>query len=236
MDKLRDILREKLFPEHYTCAVCGVEIFEGELCADCQKITKFNNGSTCPVCGRMLKSEGVCLQCKESLPNYKKAVSALVYDGGGVALISRFKNGRPHLARYFARLLAPKIKELPRADGLVFVPMTRIARWARGYNQSQLLAKELSRLCGLPVLNKCVKKVKKSAVQKNLPRKERLKNLEGCFAVDKSIINGKTVIVVDDVMTTGATLEAMSAALKKAGAEEVYAACVASVEYRVDFA
>ena len=233
LQNFKKTLRQNLFPERFACHICGVEIFEGDLCADCLKTVVFNDGASCPVCGRRTNKSEVCLECKAHMPAYKKAVSALSYDGGGGELVVRFKNGSPYLSRYLAELIAGKLKDLPGFDGIVFVPMTAKDERSRGYNQSRLLAEELSVLCGAPVISGAVEKIKDTPGQKELPRAERLRNLNGCFKVDKSAVKGKTVLIVDDVMTTGATLDSLAAALKKAGAKEVFAACTASVEYAV---
>lgn len=232
LQKLNKSLRDNLFPEKFTCHICGVEIFEDYLCPDCLKAAVFNDRTTCPVCGRRTGKAEVCLECKAHMPAYKRAVSVFVYEGTGGELVVRFKNGKPYMYSYLARLLAEKIAQLPAADGIVFVPMTKRAERARGYNQSRLLADEVSALSGIPVVYGAVEKTEETVAQKGLSRAERMNNLKDCFKADKRKINGKTLLIIDDVMTTGATLDCLSVALKKAGAAEIYAATVASVEYK----
>lgn len=165
------------------------------------------------------------------MPAYDRAVSPLVYKGTAAALIARFKNGHPHVGRYFSELIAEKVKELPKVDGIVYVPMTKKAERKRGYNQAELLADALSGLTGIPVLRGAVQKHKDTPTQKNLPRAVRLKNLQNAFKVDKNAVMGRVLLVVDDVMTTGGTLDSMSESLKRAGAQKVFAVTAASVEY-----
>lgn len=232
MGKIRQFLRQNFFPQDYTCEICGIEIFSGRLCPKCAAEFVPIDGAACPVCGRKTAVSEICIECKAHLPQFKRAVSAFCYDGSGSKLIARFKHGKTYLADYLSELLKPHIASLPAADGIVYVPMTKKALKKRGYNQSLLLAKRISEYTGTPVLNDAVVKIKETADQKALSREERSKNLSACFEADKKIVGGKTVLVVDDVLTTGATLDAVAFKLKKAGAKEVYAATAASVEYR----
>ncbi len=226
-------LRDTFFPLNFTCDICGAETFGTNLCKACAETVTFNNKPTCPVCGRKTVRPEICLECKSSLPKYKKAVSAIVYQNGGVALIAKFKNGGAYLKEFFADLLAEKLKELPRPDCIVYVPLTRKSLNRRGYNQTKLLAKSLSARTDISVIYGALEKVKATAEQKGLTRKERRENLKGAFkAVKRAELSGKTVLVLDDVLTTGATADEACSAVLKAGAANVYFASVASVEYK----
>lgn len=227
------LLRDYIFPENYTCELCGAEIFAGRLCFSCEKTVEMNDKHTCPVCGRKTAKSEICIECKARLPEFKKAVSAMVYGGGAVGLIAKFKNGGAYLADYFAELLLPKIKTFPHIDGITYVPMTKKAYSARGYNQAYRLAKSLSAFTGIPLLKDALAKICETRGQKTLGRAERAENLLNCFKADAKLVKGKSVLVVDDVLTTGATLDAVVSKLKKAGAAEVFAATAASVEYKI---
>lgn len=224
--------REELFPESYTCLLCGIEIFEGRFCRECHKQIVYNSGATCPVCGRKTAENEICIECKAYLPAYKKAVSPLVYKDGSVALIALLKNGRPYISGWLAERMAEKSSLLPTVDGMVFVPATSDSVRRRGYNQSELLARELSRLTDIAIFFGAVKKIAGTKTQKALSRAERITNLLKCFKAEKGIVGGKKILVVDDVTTTGATLNSVAVCLKKAGASEVYCVTAASVEYQ----
>ncbi len=227
------VIAEALFPESYTCLICGRELFNGEdFCPDCEKRITRNDGATCPVCGRRTKTNQICLECKEQAPLFDKAVSALVYENGVQTLILGYKKKSAYLRTYFARQLYKKCVNFTDVDGLCFVPMTEKAFRNRGYNQAELLAFDLSQLLSLPLLKKAIEKVKESSPQKSLTRAERANNLKGCFRADRRVVQGKTLIVVDDVLTTGATAEAICRELKRKGAKKIYYATAASVEYK----
>lgn len=233
-EKFVKSLDETLFPLDYTCDICGIDIFDGNrICTQCLKTVTFNDKNTCPVCGRKTFRSEICLECKYKAPLYKKAVSPLVYDGGAIALIHKFKNGGGYLREYFADLVAEKLKILPPCDCIVYVPMTEKALKKRGYNQAELLAKILSERCGIPLAEGALVKVKETVQQKTLTMDERAKNLRECFKAErKELVKDKDVLLVDDVLTTGATADAVSEKLLKAGAKHVFLATVASVEYK----
>ncbi|MCM1439238.1 MAG: ComF family protein [Roseburia sp.] len=233
--KIFDKILDAFFPPNFTCDICGIEIFSGDnLCEKCRDTVTVNNGLTCPVCGRKTVASGLCLECKAQPPLYDKAASPLVYSGGAQKLIVKFKRGNPYLKDYFARIMYAKTAAFKDAEAVCFVPMFRRDERNRGYNQAYLLAKELSKKLNLPLLKNAVKKIKKSPSQKSLTRKERAENLKSCFKAEKSEVDGKTLILIDDVLTTGATADAVSGELKKRGAKKVYLLTVASVEYNAE--
>ena len=97
------------------------------------------------------------MECKARVPLFKKAVSPLVYEGGSTVLIAKFKNGEGYLKEYFADLIAKKLTEFNELNCITFVPMTKDAVRARGYNQAELLAKAVSKRLDLPLVSAVVK-------------------------------------------------------------------------------
>ena len=228
-------LRDLLFPENMTCELCGREVFDGaRFCEDCIETVVFNDGTTCPKCGRRTKVPELCLDCKEQVPVFDVGVSAFSYTDGVKTLIHTFKKTRPYLKNYFADLLADKCRQFTDAEAVCYAPMTAAAQHRRGYNQAYLLAKELAARLKLPLIKKAIVKVKETEEQKTLSRRERESNLKSVFKADKELVAGKPLIVVDDVLTTGATADAICTELKKRGAVKLYFATVASVEYKGD--
>lgn len=224
-------LKELLFPEAYTCELCGKETFGKWICPECEEEMPYNLGITCPVCGRRTLKSQLCYECVKKIPQFEKGVSALVYDGVAIALVMAYKRGKRYLKDYFSQLLLPKIAELPPFDCIVYVPMTKARLKARGYNQSKLLAEKISESVQKPVLD-VIEKIAETPDQKGLTKEQREENLNTCFKItDRKACKGKSVLLVDDVLTTGATADAVCSKLKKAGAAKVYFAAIASVEY-----
>lgn len=228
-------IKENLFPLSYTCDGCGIETFDGNLCPECLKNTTFNDKFTCPVCGRKTEKRWeICIECKAKPPLYDTAVSALIYEGTAVKLIHKFKNGDAYLKDYFADLIVAKLTDFPQFDYIAFVPMTKKAEFKRGYNQSKLLAESISKRINVPVCD-VIEKIKGTTAQKSLSGKDRAKNLEGSFkAKSKDALLDKNVLLVDDILTTGATADAICKSLFRAGAMRVFLATIASVEYKPD--
>ncbi len=226
---------DAFFPPNFTCDICGIEIFNGDnLCEKCRDTVTVNNDMTCLVCGRKTPSSRLCLECKAQPPLYDRAVSPYVYSGGVQKLILKFKGGQGYLKDYFARAMYAKCGRFKDAEAVCFVPMTSAAEHNRGFNQSELLAAELAKMLKLPLLKDALTKVKNSSSQKSLTKKEREENLKSCFKAEGEAVNGKTLILVDDVLTTGATADAVTRELKKRGAKKVYLVTAASVEYEKD--
>ena len=230
--KFAENLRDTLFPKDITCDICGAEIFDGgHFCKNCAPTVTFNNGSTCPVCGRKTARPEICMECKADAPKFRRGISVFVYSGGAAKLILKFKNGGSYLKDYLGALVADKAKTLPHCDCVTFVPVTKKRRRERGYNQGELLAEVISKKLGIPVVRPLIKK-RDTPEQKALGKKERLDNLRACFEIcDRQSVKGKTVLLADDVLTTGATADEVCRELLIAGAKEIYFATVASVEY-----
>jgi len=222
-----------MFDKKWTCSVCGAEIFDDDyFCPDCHERLPYITGEHCAHCGRKTEqSETYCDTCKNFFVSVDVARSVFDFSGDVPMLIKRFKykNGR-YLAEIFAKELAPLIlKNFPKSDVTVYIPMTEKAKRKRGFNQTELLAREVAVLTGLPVSDALVKKCE-TPRQALLGRNERLKNLENTFKIiDKDAFEGKRVLIIDDVTTTGATAEIVAKLLKKKGAAEVYLATIASV-------
>ncbi len=233
LDGLSAFFKKYLFNVKWRCVNCNKEIFEqGYFCDKCKQELPINGGAICQHCGRKLKvAQNYCTTCKGRLISINKARSVYVYAPPINALIKRMKYNNH---RYLVEVFAPDMANLYfqnyfNADIAVFVPATKKAMKRRGYNQSELLAKEFCKITNLPLVD-CLEKVKETDRQANLDRQNRIKNLVGAFKViDKRAVKDKKVIIVDDVTTTGATAETLARLLKEAGAKEVFLLSVASV-------
>lgn len=226
-----DRLRKRSGERGYTCDACGREVFAypvQRLCPACDgALARVERA--CPVCGRQTIAEGVCLSCKSDLPKFDCGVSPFIYRGETALLINRLKNGKPRLAYYFGEQMADCFCQ--RQDKcqvlLVPVPITFAKLRERGYNQAERLAEVVSaRLTAhgfdVEFIADVLEKRRETAPQKTKSFYERKENVAGAFFVHKrKVCKDKIVVLVDDVMTTGATGSACAEKLKNAGAKRV---------------
>lgn len=213
------------------CAACGVGTEQAHtLCAPCFESLHIISQPACECCGFPFEYDpgagAQCGACLEKLPPYSKGWAVLRYDDAAKSLVTRLKYAdKTHLAPFLGHLMAAHGEPvLAGAELLVPVPLHWRRMFSRRYNQSLLLAREVSRASAIPLLPDGMKRVRHTPPQASLSRKERLDNVRGAFAVKtkgKAAVKGKTVVLVDDVMTTGATIHACCKALKRAGAKEV---------------
>ena len=202
---------------------------QGTMCATCWPQLRWIQAPHCACCGlpfaHAMGAEALCAACLIKPPAAARSRSVLSYDAGSSRLISRFKyqDGTllaPALGGWMARVGQ---ELLPGVDCLVPVPLHwRRLLWRR-YNQAGLLAGEVARMADLPVGN-FLYRTRTTRPQAELTRTQRLTNVKGLFKVKPKMVEqvkGQCLLLVDDVHTTGATLEACAKALLKAGAREV---------------
>lgn len=144
--------------------------------------------------------------------------------------VGAFKyKGRQEYAEFYGKELARAYqKQLKRWDAevLVPVPVHKSRYRKRGYNQAALIARSIAEQTGLFADEKLLARTKKTTAQKELSTKERIKNLQGAFQLEKSVVQYKKIILVDDIYTTGSTADACADVLRKGGAEQIYLLCL----------
>ena len=208
------------------CAGCGIIIGEvHSFCADCWKGIEFLGHSGCSTCGLPLEAteQTTCGACLARPPRIARTRAAVAYDDLSRGLAIRLKYGRKvAIARTMARYMAPLVGDTGGDTLLVPVPLHRSRLWMRGFNQSAIVARELSRRLQLPLAVDALKRVKATPPLKGLNMLQRRRTVSGAFRANpKAKLRGRTVILVDDVLTTGSTADSCARALKKAGAERV---------------
>ncbi len=226
-------IRRKLASEGYTCDACGAEVFSyptPRLCEECLNAIAYNDGHTCEKCGRPMRVSGICSTCKEVAPAFEKVAAPLAYHEYTALLVNRFKNGKRYLAYYFAEEMEKALPRLPQREFVLLpVPLTRQRQALRGYNQAEELALHLSELTGFTVRSTLLEK-RKDGEQKRLSGKERRESIAGAFRLkERKFCKGKDFLIIDDVITSGATLAEISTMLLRAGAHSVCGLCVAAV-------
>jgi ComF family protein len=216
-----------LYPPY--CAGCGSP---GSLwCQDCQTASHpISLHAICSRCGQSLpKGRSICTACRDNPPQYtamrswatftgplRKAIHSLKYQqnmGLGIQLAN-------HLNLLLDKLQWP-------VELITAVPLSRQRIAERGYNQSYLLARPIAFTHHIPFIPQAVKRIRNTPSQVGLNAPERKKNVDGAFTANPEIVKNRTVLLVDDVATTGATLAASTQALLSAGAENVYALTLA---------
>ena len=158
--------------------------------------------------------------------SYDEGRAALVYDEYVSRSIYRFKyNAKQEYAGYYANIIYNRLGDKIRswdAKALIPVPIHKNRMKKRGYNQAYLIAKELSKLTGIPVENNLVKRKNETKVQKELGARERENNLKKAFIVNKNVVELKSVVIIDDIYTTGSTVDSIASLLKEKGVRKVY--------------
>jgi ComF family protein len=227
--KLGGLLLDTLYPP--ACLSCDAPVATADtLCAECFRKLRAITAPMCPVLGLPFEvSIGPGALSAEAIadpPPFDRARSAVVYNEVARALVGKLKYGdRPELARFCARLMAQAGHEFWATDALIVpVPLHRARQFSRRYNQSTELARALGRLTGLPVDPLLVIRKKNTRQQVGLSGDARRRNLAGAFACHLSAsgrLKGRRVVLIDDVITTGTTVKAVTQALKTAGAAHI---------------
>lgn len=219
------------------CEICGAAPGQAGayLCWECLRTLPLIAAPYCEWCGDPVEGaitrDFVCSLCIDRKPGFNLARSALRFTGGIREVLHRFKySSATHMAGDLATLLQVCVNThyaRESFDAVCFVPLHPAKERARTYNQARLLAEALAPLLNLPLAGGCLVRVKETATQTRLNMKERARNVAHAFQPDcPEWIEGRNFLLVDDVMTTGATVGAVSRELKAAGAGRV---CVVTV-------
>lgn len=235
MNILNNILNS-LFPKK--CIGCGKVLNEEKerfFCDDCKKDAVFLTfENSCPICSAPIDAKDrLCVNCQTHKRSFTKNISCAKYSGSIKKAVLRFKfSGKKEICRDFSQIIYEElIKQvnLPSFDILAAVPIHKKRLKERGFDQCNLMARLLADKLGISYADRELVKIKNNPPQSSIKNPaERMKNVAGAFAVtDKTAFSGKTVLLLDDVFTSGATLSEVSRILLKSGAKEVYSVTVA---------
>jgi len=180
-----------------------------------------------------LDEQGICAACRSGLRGFDRAASYGFYEGPLRGLIHLFKySGMKPLARPLGAFLERAIPIDQEFDAIVAIPLHWRKRWQRGFNQAELLARQISKRRRVPVVA-ALRRKRSTAVQATLASAGRRRNVAGAFEIrSKAAVKGKRLLLIDDVMTTGATASACASVLKRAGAKSVSLVTLARVDRR----
>ena len=211
------------------CPICKQPVWTNHgLCPDCFKSLQFITEPCCKACGRPfpfnILGEQTCAKCLSNPPLFHRALSVVVYDDTSKKLILPFKHGdRLELTPLMAKLMAQRGKDLiEEADLILPVPLHRLRLLKRKYNQAALLAKQLAQQFHKSYRPDGLNRIRSTPKQGKLTPEERRKNVANAFKINHHLsVQGKNVLLIDDVLTTGATANECSKILLKAGAKQV---------------
>ena len=215
------------------CPICDKVVLPGEgICAACRKKIRPAAEPACMKCGKPLvdSRQEYCADCRRKKHAFVQGKALWVYEKEVKKSIYRFKyQDRREYAKVYAQEMAARYEKYMkdrRIEAIIPIPLHKKRKRKRGYNQAELLAGELGDILGLPVYTDVLVRVRDTKPQKTLDDAERKNNLKEAFKTTKNIVQLNYILVVDDIYTTGSTLDAAASALAKAGVAEVYTCCV----------
>lgn len=237
LSRIARIATDALLPPR--CLRCGAIVAAtGALCPPCWESMSFLAAPLCERCGQPFDFEehtgSSCGACLAHPPGYERARAVFRYDDASKALVLRFKHGdrtgsTPAFARWMARAGAELLAE---ADIIMPVPLHRWRLWRRRYNQAALLGMELARLTGRPCVPDALQRVRATPSQGTKGRGERRRNVRGAFRVARpELVGNRRVLLIDDVLTSGATVEECARVLRHAGAAAIDVLTLARVVF-----
>jgi ComF family protein len=222
-------LEEFVYPP--LCPICENETKESKIvCQRCFDRIHFVSRKQCKICGKPIKRGKICIKCKKKRPSFDTIISCGSYVPplSDIIKLYKFKN-RPSLSAKLARKLYATFNsyaDMKDIKYITWVPMRRVETRERGYNQSRLLALEFSRISSLESID-LLYKTKNIPSQTTLPYKKRINNVKNAYRIRKKALDlfkenpEKGIIVIDDVFTTGSTLNECAKRLKEAGFKKV---------------
>ena len=226
LEKITRTAVQWLFP--LRCPVCdGIVTPYGEkICLECMGKLRLLTPPWCLKCGKKLKnSEEYCEDCRKNRHKYIRGRA--LYEYGSVSpSLYRFKyGGRREYADYYGEEICRYLKDFIREaapDDLIPIPLHTSRRKNRGYNQAELIAEAISRYSGIPVYSNLLRRVKNTTPLKLQNPSERQNNLKKAFNIAQNDVKLETIIIIDDIYTTGSTIDEAAVTLKDAGVKNIY--------------
>lgn len=217
-----------LYPR--TCPVCGeiLKIDKLQICKECKKKINYIAEPLCKKCGKQLINleQEFCFDCSSKEHKFTRGLALYRHDEWIRKSIYRFKyHNKREYAKIYANEIVLQYEERIRqwnADYLVPIPLHKSKLRTRGYNQAEDLCKELSKLLQIPMEKNCVLRIKKTLPQKELNDKQRKNNLKNAFKIGEIDVKLKKVILVDDIYTTGATIDSVAQVLIHSGVSDIF--------------
>lgn len=233
IQKVRETLRELLYPSR--CAVCdgilGSTDKRKGICTDCGGKLRYIREPKCMKCGGPLSDDGeeYCRNCKGRRYSYDRGFALYEYNTVRSA-VYRFKyGGRREYAAFFGREMVRHMSRELRSwqpQVLIPVPMYAGKERSRGYNQAAELAYAIGRYSGIPVRTDLVRRIRKTRPMKELNARERQRNIKNAFLISQDVVKLQVVMLVDDIYTTGTTVDEIARGLRAYGVKKIYYAAL----------
>ena len=231
-----------IFPDNIYCIRCASIIDSTRpyaLCDDCIRNFHWTNKKTCDKCGKLMEDDGIyilCKDCRHDSHYFKKGFTCLMYGLYEKELVLAFKYGKQgymgeKLADMMMDRMEPEFENGLNVDIVIPVPIHKKKLRQRGFNQAELMARPLSKKWGLPLDCKTLIRTKSTPAMSNLTPLQRRENIAGAFVIEKvkeGVVKDKSILLVDDVYTTGSTVDECSKVLLAAGAKDVYVITLAA--------
>ncbi len=218
---------EILYPAR--CPVChNIVRGKGRVCPSCKKKLCYIKEPKCKKCGKEIErpEQEYCRDCQRFAHAYDRGAAVFAYDPVMRRSISMFKyHNRREYAKFYAEEMYSRCSyflKTCRPDVILPVPVHRLKKRQRGFNQAELVAKELGKLMKVPVVTDYLIRAEKTTPQKELTRQMRKANLKKAFAVTKTGVSYERVLLIDDIYTTGATIDAISEILRENQTKNIF--------------
>ena len=227
MNKLLQIILDFIFP--IECLHCGVE--DEFLCDHCFNKIELRNLKQCPLCNKEQVNDSLCANCKSN-SFLDEVVICADYENEILQQTIHYYKYKyvKNLQTALGQIMTNKFSKVKFPKNLIIIPtpLHKCRQLERGFNQAELLANIISKHFKLPVINNILWRKKNIQHQADLNKKQRLKNIQNCFAIKNAdLIKNKEILLIDDVITTGATLNEQAKLLKQNNARKVWALVIA---------
>lgn len=220
-----------IYPPRCTFCECIISLSVDKLiCDECEEDYPFIEESLCQKCGKQINTENyLCNDCSITINFYEKGIALYPYDGMIKEALYRFKyGGRRKYAQFFAKMMTEQLEQTnfyKEIDLIIPVPISKERRVQRGYNQTEELTKYISKYTNIPWDKDILIRTKHTKPQSSFAPSQRRQNIKNAFQCTYSL-NSKVILIIDDIYTTGSTINECARVLKKAGAQDIYSAVV----------
>ena len=226
MGNYRERIISLLYPRH--CPVCDEVVPRPGMyiCPTCKEKLEYVQGAICIQCGKSIsEKEELCIDCKKNTHFYDRGVALYKYPCVRQSIYRMKYQGRREYLDFFSTEIVEKLGmqiKLWQPDAIIGVPLHKKRQNKRGYNQAEVLASQIGKKMGIPFYKKLVLRQKNTLPQKGLDVSQRQNNLKKAFIMSQNVVKLNTIVIIDDIYTTGSTIDAVASLLKAAGVERVY--------------